>query len=124
MRAYELASDKKQYMIDLRRHFHSRPELSWQEYTTTKKICEELDRLSIPYNKLPRTGVVATLEGAKKHPVIGLRADIDALPVKEVKDLPFKSLNEGVMHACGSGWSWLHASGRRGSNSYICRCCK
>lgn len=101
MRAYELASDEKQYMIDLRRHFHRQPELSWQEYATTKKICEELDRLSIPYSKLPKTGVVATLEGGKKYPVIGLRADIDALPVKEVRDLPFKSLNEGVMHACG-----------------------
>uniref|UniRef100_UPI002FDF8D89 M20 metallopeptidase family protein n=1 Tax=Muricomes intestini TaxID=1796634 RepID=UPI002FDF8D89 len=101
MKSYELALAEKQYIIGLRRHFHSHPELSWQEYATTKKICEELDKLSIPYKKLPKTGVIATLEGTKKHPVIGLRADIDALPIKEVKDLTFKSLNEGVMHACG-----------------------
>ena len=101
MKAYERALAEKQYIVDLRRHFHSHPELSWQEYATTERICEELDKLSIPYNRLPKTGVIATLKGTKKHPVIGLRADIDALPVKEVKDLPFKSLNEGVMHACG-----------------------
>lgn len=54
-----------------------------------------------PYHCLPKTGLIATIKGKRERPIIGLRADIDALPVTEVKDLPFKSQNKGVMHACG-----------------------
>ena len=85
----------------LRREFHQYPEVSWKEFRTTQRIREELDKLNIPYVAVGETGTVATLKGSRDYPVIGLRADIDALPIQEVKDLPYKSQNEGVMHACG-----------------------
>ena len=57
--------------------------------------------MGIPYEEVVGTGTIATLKGKKDHPVIGLRCDIDALPIKEVKELPYRSENDGVMHACG-----------------------
>ena len=101
MESYKLAKENKEYIFGLRRYFHKNPELSWEEINTTKKIAEELDKLGISYNFLPKTGLVATIKGNKERPIIGLRADIDALPVKEGRDCEFKSEVEGKMHACG-----------------------
>lgn len=101
MESYKLAKENKEYIFDLRRYFHKNPELSWEEVNTTKKIAEELDKLGISYNFLPKTGLIATIKGKKERPIIGLRADIDALPVKESRDCDFKSEVEGKMHACG-----------------------
>ncbi|MCO7124359.1 amidohydrolase [Sporolactobacillus shoreicorticis] len=81
---------------------HQHPELSLHEYETTTKIRNWLQEQSITLREtgLP-TGVFAEISGDPEGPVVGLRADIDALPIHEQTDLPYKSQNEGVMHACG-----------------------
>ena len=91
----------REYGIALRRHFHRHPELSWQEFETAKRIRQELTEMGIPYEEVAGTGTIATIRGDRDKPVIGLRCDIDALPITEVKDLPYRSANPGVMHACG-----------------------
>jgi len=101
MNVMELVRQNREYTVGLRREFHQYPEVSWKEFRTTQRIREELDKLNIPYVAAGETGTVATLKGNREHPVIGLRADIDALPIQEIKDLPYKSKNDGVMHACG-----------------------
>lgn len=101
MEAFKEVEKIEQYVIDMRRYFHKYPELSWKEVNTSNKICEELDKMNIPYTRVYETGIVGVIEGNKKEPIIGIRADIDALPVKEETNLEFKSVNEGVMHACG-----------------------
>ncbi len=101
MNVMELVRQNREYTVALRREFHQYPEVSWKEFRTTQRIREELDKLNIPYVAVGETGTVATLKGNRDYPVVGLRADIDALPIQEVKDLPYKSKNEGVMHACG-----------------------
>lgn len=98
---YKLAESNKDYLVKMRRYFHQHPELSWKEIETTNAIAKELESMGIPYKKLEKTGLIATIKGKSDKPVIGLRADIDALPITEVKDLDYKSQNEGVMHACG-----------------------
>uniref|UniRef100_UPI00313B64D0 amidohydrolase n=1 Tax=Joostella sp. CR20 TaxID=2804312 RepID=UPI00313B64D0 len=97
-------------VIEWRRDFHEHPELSNREFNTSEKIAKHLKSLGMKVTTgVAKTGVVAILEGTKPGKVIALRADIDALPVTERNDLPFKStvtttfLGEetGVMHACG-----------------------
>lgn len=97
----ELANKYKQYVIDLRREFHMHPEIGLQEFRTSGRVKEELDRMGIPYIASAGTGVVATIEGVRKGKTIALRADMDALQVCEANDIPYKSQNEGIMHACG-----------------------
>eukprot|EP01084_Bolivina_argentea_P292171 502237_1 len=107
--------DLKDELISIRRHLHRNPELSWKEFKTTQYILNYLQSASsnckpgtitiktgttYENEKLP-TGVVALLKGAYNGPCIMLRADIDALPVPEHSGLPFKSLNNGINHACG-----------------------
>lgn len=82
--------------------FHAHPELSYEEYATTDKIRALLTAKSIEILDTPLdTGLVAIIRGAHPGPVIALRSDIDALPVGEQTDLPYKSQNQGKMHACG-----------------------
>ncbi|MEM1001310.1 MAG: amidohydrolase [Bacteroidota bacterium] len=97
-------------VIEWRRDFHQNPELSNQEYMTARKIAEHLRSLGLEVEVgVAKTGVVGILKGDQPGKVVALRADIDALPVTERNDLPFKStvkttfLNTetGVMHACG-----------------------
>nr|WP_207739926.1 amidohydrolase [Clostridium sp. 1001271B_150615_H5] len=85
----------------MRREFHKHPELSWKEVETAGRIRAELTGMGIPYEEVAGTGTIATITGKEEQPVIGLRCDIDALPIREVKELPFCSQNPGVMHACG-----------------------
>jgi amidohydrolase len=108
--ALEKAEDIEEKVIEWRRHFHQNPELSNREYKTGEKIAEHLKGLGLDVETgVAHTGVVAILKGGKPGPVVGLRADIDALPVTERNDLPFKSevvteyngQETGVMHACG-----------------------
>ncbi|MCM8821455.1 MAG: amidohydrolase [Candidatus Omnitrophica bacterium] len=96
----ELSKKMVQDAVAWRRHFHQFPELSNQEYRTSEKIREILDKFGIKYKKAAGTGVIAEIQGAGKD-IIGLRADMDALPVKEEPSLEFASENDGVMHACG-----------------------
>ncbi len=89
-------------LIKYRRELHENPELSMQEYETTKRIIKWLKEENIKILNLPLTvGVVAEIEGAYPGPIIALRADIDALPIIEETGLDFSSKKYGVMHACG-----------------------
>jgi len=99
MNSMELARQKQEYITTLRRHFHHHPELSWQEKETQAKICSELAELGISYEEVCGTGVIATI--GQDNPVIGLRADMDALPIQEKTGATYASVNSGVMHACG-----------------------
>ncbi|WP_434663254.1 M20 aminoacylase family protein [Klebsiella sp. MISC125] len=87
--------------IRWRRDFHTCPELGYQEQETSRRIAELLTSFGLQvHTGLAGTGVVATLENGP-GPVIGLRADMDALPITELGDVSYKSRNPGVMHACG-----------------------
>lgn len=89
-------------MRELRRTFHRRPELAYEEVETARTIMAELDRLGIPYEYGGKGGgVVGRLEAAKPGPRIALRAEMDALPCSEETGLPFASAVPGRMHACG-----------------------
>lgn len=98
-----ISSEIFEEIVNHRRHIHQHPELSFQEYETSKYICEVLDKHSINYQKgIVNTGIVALIAG--KNPqkkCVALRGDMDALPIHENTGLPFASLNSGVMHACG-----------------------
>ncbi len=97
----ETAREIQDEIIALRRHLHQNPELSKKEYETSKYIQSYLTNLGLDAKIIHGTGVVALIEGEKPGPTVGLRADIDALPILEVNDLPFCSQNPNVMHACG-----------------------
>lgn len=86
-------------MVELRRYFHQNPELSNQEYNTQKKIQDFLTNHHIENEKIASTGVVGLIGTTGK--TVGLRADIDALPIQESNDVPYASIHSGVMHACG-----------------------
>jgi amidohydrolase len=90
-------------LVRYRRHFHTHPELSLQEFETARFIEAELRDFG--YDALRTgvggTGILATLQGVRPGPVTLLRADMDALPIAEQNDVPYRSCNDGVMHACG-----------------------
>lgn len=96
-------TDLKKWMVDIRRHIHKHPELSFQEEKTSLFIQEKLKQIGITeIDTVAKTGIVADVKGRDTNiPVVALRADIDALPVMEETDLDFSSVNSGVMHACG-----------------------
>ena len=105
-----LAAGLEQDLLAWRRHLHQNPELSNRENATAKYIAERLKSFGLePETGVARTGVVALLKGGRPGPVVGLRADMDGLPVREETDLPFASKatgqyegqEVGVMHACG-----------------------
>ncbi|WP_343744355.1 M20 family metallopeptidase [Chitinophaga sp.] len=102
-RIKELAKAYAPAFIDIRRHIHSHPELSFQEHKTSEFIRQQLDSFGVPYKAgIAGTGIIALIEG--KNPAsktIALRADIDALPITEANDVSYKSVNNGIMHACG-----------------------
>ena len=88
-------------VVAVRRHIHANPELAFEEYKTSAFIASKLTEYGIPYKIMAKTGIVAFIEGKKADKVIALRADMDALPIHELNVSPYKSKNEGVMHACG-----------------------
>ncbi|MBV6647287.1 MAG: amidohydrolase, partial [Cyclobacteriaceae bacterium] len=109
-KAKSIATELEPKVIDWRHDFHQNPELSNREFETGKKIAAHLETLGMQVQTgVAKTGVVGILKGGKPGPVIGLRADIDALPVTERVDIPWASkatttyneLPTGVMHACG-----------------------
>ena len=88
--------------IAIRQHLHAHPELSYQEFETSRFVQEKLSSFGIPFEIKATTGVVGHIKG--KNPekrIIALRADMDALPIREENEVPYRSTNEGVMHACG-----------------------
>jgi amidohydrolase len=90
-------------VVRYRRHFHVRPELSMEEHETASFIARELRGFGFEEIRtgVGKTGILATLRGRNKSPVTLLRADMDALPVEELNDAPYRSSRAGVMHACG-----------------------
>jgi amidohydrolase len=110
-REIEAATDKiMPQVVQWRRYFHEHPELGNREFNTAKLVADELRKLGIEVRTgIAKTGVVGVLKGTQPGPVIGLRADMDGLPVTERVNVPFKSTVKseyngqtvGVMHACG-----------------------
>jgi amidohydrolase len=90
-------------LVSQRRDFHMHPELSNREERTSSVVAERLRALGLDEVKtnVGKYGVVALLKGGKPGPVVAVRADMDALPIQETIDVPYKSLNQGVKHACG-----------------------
>ncbi len=102
-RVKALAAQYEQDFVANRRHLHANPELSYQEYKTSAFVQERLKAWGIPFQApVANTGIVGKIEGRNPNSkVVALRADMDALPILEANDVPYKSKNEGVMHACG-----------------------
>jgi len=96
------AAELEPALIECRRWFHAHPELSNREAGTAAEIARRLREMGYePRTGIARHGVVAVLEGGRPGPVVAWRADIDALPIDEAVDVPYRSQNPGVMHACG-----------------------
>ncbi len=88
--------------ISVRHHLHAYPELSYHEFETSKFVQDKLKEFSIPFEVKATTGVVGLIKGRNPDKrIIALRADMDALPIKEANEVSYKSTNDGVMHACG-----------------------
>ena len=97
-----LANKLHNGVIETRRHLHANPELSFHEYETSAFVKARLDEMNIPWQPMANTGIVALIKGEKvSDKVIALRADMDALPIKEANSINYISTNENVMHACG-----------------------
>ncbi len=89
-------------MVEVRRHLHMHPELSYQEKDTPEYIIAHLETLGIEYRRdVGLNGVVGYLKGAHPGPTVALRADFDALPIHDEKDVPYRSKYDGINHACG-----------------------
>lgn len=88
-------------LIELRRDFHMHPELGYREFNTSDTVFKYLESLGVEVKKVAKTGVVGLLRGRYPGKTLLLRADMDALPITEKTDLPFASVNDGIMHACG-----------------------
>src|SRR5262245_28947956 len=99
----QAAESLRAKLIEQRRDFHMHPELSNREERTSRVVAERLRALGLEDVKtgVGRYGVTALLRGAKPGPVVAARADMDALPIQENIDVPYKSQNAGVKHACG-----------------------
>jgi amidohydrolase len=101
---FELDDSLRSWVVDLRRWFHQHPEPGFAEHRTQARIMEELSALGIEHRKAGGTGVVGTIHAAGKGRMVALRADIDALSIQEAeteRNRDYRSLNPGVMHACG-----------------------
>ena len=89
-------------LIKFRRSLHREPEPAWQEFNTTRKIKEFLKKHELIQFSYPlKTGLVAELVSNENNPYLGLRADIDALPINDDKKVEYRSANSGICHACG-----------------------
>src|SRR5678815_1557772 len=98
----KLAKEYSAEFIEIRHHLHANPVLSYQEFETSKFIQKKLSEFGIPHEVKATTGVVGLIKG--KNPgsrVFAIRADIDALPIFEENDVPYRSTKKGIMHACG-----------------------
>jgi amidohydrolase len=89
-------------LVEWRRHFHQRPELGFRERLTAEAIAQKLQEWGIQHQTgIAETGIVAVIPGNRPGPVLAIRADMDALPIQELNQVPYRSLHDGVMHACG-----------------------
>ena len=100
IRAY--AQQLQDELVTTRRHLHAHPELSFQEFETARYVRKQLADWSLDPQPIAGTGTVALVEGRNPGKcTVALRADLDALPIREAEDRPYRSQNPGVMHACG-----------------------
>ena len=98
----EIAEAQRDYMIAIRRDLHRHPEMGWKEFRTSQLICDELDKLGVPYVKVDNTtGILATIKCGRPGKTLLMRCDMDALEIQEESDVDFKSENPGISHACG-----------------------
>jgi len=98
----EEVADLEDELITLRRDFHMHPELCFREVRTSKIVGDYLESLGLDVTRgVGKTGVVGLLKGKEKGNTVMLRADMDALPIQELNNVPYRSQNDGVMHACG-----------------------
>jgi len=94
--------ESMKWLVGIRRDLHRHPEISHKEKRTTEKIIRVLKELEIEVHGFPdMTGAVGVIKGSNGGPTLGLRADIDALPIQELNDISYRSQNKGIMHACG-----------------------
>jgi amidohydrolase len=107
-------------LIEFRRDLHSHPETGYHEYRTTRRIALRLEAAGLRPSILPKgTGLIVDIgEGAADEPVVALRADIDALPINDEKDVPYRSVNRGACHACGHD---VHTSILVGTGLFLAR---
>ncbi|NET57345.1 MAG: amidohydrolase [Symploca sp. SIO2E6] len=106
-------------LVDWRRRLHQRPELGFQEQMTSEFIAQKLQKWGIEHQTgIAKTGIVATIAGNRPGPVLAIRADMDALPIQEENDVPYRSLHEGKMHACGHDG---HTAIALGTAYYLCQ---
>lgn len=98
-----LADALQPHLVTVRRDFHMHPEVTWQEARTARVVAERLRAIGIAAVEtgVARYGVVATITGGRPGPIVGVRADMDALPIEETMDVPYRSKTPGVKHACG-----------------------
>ena len=101
MNVRDSAEQFKEKIVSWRREVHAYPEVAWTETKTGNMVAEELKNLGIEVTRIAEIGVVGLLKGEKKGKTVALRADMDALPITEATDVPYKSKNLGAMHACG-----------------------
>ena len=105
--------------VAFRRRLHMNPELSEHEEKTAAAICEKLDSLGIEYQSgIAGHGISAVIYGSNREHGVGIRADMDALPLTEKAEIPFKSQNPGVMHACGHD---IHTAVLLGTAEVLCQ---
>ena len=98
----DLVHSYEEPLKEIRHHLHENPELSFEEYRTAEYIRKALESMGIALQDgITGTSTVGILKGREAGPCIAFRADIDALPVEENNDLPYKSKTPGIMHACG-----------------------
>ncbi|GEN52976.1 M20 metallopeptidase family protein [Halobacillus faecis] len=99
---FQAIDEQYEKMVETRRHLHQYPEVSFQEVKTAQFIADTYEKLGIPYEShIGGNGVIARMEGGKPGKTVALRADFDALPIQEENEVPYKSKNDGAMHACG-----------------------
>ena len=101
MKVSDGAEACKDQIIAWRREIHARPEVAWEETNTGNRVFELLESFGIEAVRIAGTGVLGILKGSKPGKTVALRADMDALAITEATDVPYKSKNAGVMHACG-----------------------
>lgn len=118
-RIQQIAEEIFNDVVGNRRHLHTNPELSFHEVATSAFVAAKLDELEIPYVRMADNGLVGLVVGSKPSDrVVALRADMDALPITETNDVPYKSQNVGVMHACGHD---AHTSSLLGTATILSR---
>ncbi|MCL6433580.1 MAG: amidohydrolase [Leptolyngbyaceae cyanobacterium HOT.MB2.61] len=90
------------YLVEWRRHLHQKPELGFREQLTSEFVSQKLQEWGIEHQTgIAQTGIVAIISGRQPGPVLAIRADMDALPIQEENEVPYRSQHDGVMHACG-----------------------